>query len=94
VLRNRHLGGKHFADDEEVEAEVWKWLRQQSEDFYAAGFDALVKQWDKCINDCGGYVKIQMFFSIFEYYMLYVLDPFVTYLLTPPCNIMPSLLKC
>jgi hypothetical protein len=23
--------------------QVWKWLRQQSKDFYAAGFDALVK---------------------------------------------------
>jgi hypothetical protein len=27
--------GKHFADDEEVETEVRKWLRQQSNDFYA-----------------------------------------------------------
>jgi hypothetical protein len=24
---------------------VRKWLRQQSKDLYAAGFDALVKQW-------------------------------------------------
>jgi hypothetical protein len=36
--------GKYFADDEEVETEVQKWLRQQSKDFYAAGFDALVKR--------------------------------------------------
>jgi hypothetical protein len=27
-----------------------KWLRLQSKDFYAAGFDALVKRWDKCID--------------------------------------------
>jgi hypothetical protein len=33
-----------------------KWLRQQSEDFYAAGFDALVKRY-KCINVGGGYVE-------------------------------------
>jgi hypothetical protein len=52
-----HLGGKRFADDEEVETEVWKWLRQQSKDFYAAGFDALVKRWDKCINVGGGDVE-------------------------------------
>jgi hypothetical protein len=26
---------------------VWKWLRQQSKDFCAVGFDALVKRWDK-----------------------------------------------
>jgi hypothetical protein len=49
--------GKRFADDEEVEMEVRKWLRQQSSDFYAAGFDALVKRWDKCINVSGGYVE-------------------------------------
>jgi hypothetical protein len=30
--------------------QVQKWLRQQSKDFYAAGFDAPVKRWDKCIN--------------------------------------------
>jgi hypothetical protein len=30
--------------DEEVEIEVWKWLTQQSKDFYAVGFDTLVKQ--------------------------------------------------
>jgi hypothetical protein len=30
--RNCHLGGKYFADYEEVETEVRKWLRQQSRD--------------------------------------------------------------
>jgi hypothetical protein len=35
--------GKRFADDEEVETEVRKWLTRQSKYFYAAGFDALVK---------------------------------------------------
>jgi hypothetical protein len=49
--------GKGFADDEETETEVRKWLRQQSEDFYAASFDALVKRWDKCINVGGGHVE-------------------------------------
>jgi hypothetical protein len=49
--------GKRFADDEEVETEVRKRLRQQSKDFYAAGFDALVKRWDKCVRVGGGYVE-------------------------------------
>jgi hypothetical protein len=75
--------GKSFADDEEFETDVRKWLRQQSKDFYAAGFDALVKRWDKCISVAGGYVE-KYFFSIFEYYMFYVLYRFVTYLLTLP----------
>jgi hypothetical protein len=38
--------------------QVWKWLRQQSKNFYAAGFDTLAK----CINVGGGYVKKYMFF--------------------------------
>jgi hypothetical protein len=33
----KRLGGKRFPDDEKVEKKVWKWLRQQSKDFYAAG---------------------------------------------------------
>jgi hypothetical protein len=49
--------GRCFADDEEVETEVRKWLRQQSKGFYAVGFDALVKRWDKCITVGGGYVE-------------------------------------
>jgi hypothetical protein len=53
---NSHLGGKHFADDKEFETKVQKWLRQHSKDFYAAGFDALAKRWDKCISVGGGYV--------------------------------------
>jgi hypothetical protein len=55
-VKRFHLHGKRFAD-EEVETEVRKSLRQQSKDFYAAGFDALVKRWDKCISAGGGYVE-------------------------------------
>jgi hypothetical protein len=54
---NKHLGGKGFADDEEVQTEVWKRITQKSKDFYGAGFDALVKRWDKCISVGGGYVE-------------------------------------
>jgi hypothetical protein len=42
------------AEDEEVETEVWKRLRQQSRDFYAVGFDGLVIRWDKCFSVGGG----------------------------------------
>jgi hypothetical protein len=73
------LGDRCFADDEEVEMEVRKWLRQQSKDFYAAGFDALVKRWmlleGMLRNKC-------FFFSGFKYHMFYVLYPLVTCLLT------------
>jgi hypothetical protein len=48
---------KRFAYEEEVEKEAWKWLRQQSKDFCAAGFDALAKRWDKRMNVGGEYVE-------------------------------------
>jgi hypothetical protein len=48
---------KGFADDEEVETEERKWLRQESKDFRATGFDVLVKRLDICINVGGGYVE-------------------------------------
>jgi histone-lysine N-methyltransferase SETMAR len=47
-LLKSHPGGRHFSDDDEVEMEVWKWQRQQSKDLYTAGFDGLVKRWDRC----------------------------------------------
>jgi hypothetical protein len=82
LLKN-HLGSKRFDDDEDVEMEVRKWLKQQSKDFYVAGLDAMAKQWDKCINVGGGYFeKWTFFFFIFEYHVFCVLHPFVTYLLT------------
>jgi hypothetical protein len=43
-------GSRNYFKDEEAETEGWKWLRQQSN---AAGFDTLVKRWDKCV-DIGG----------------------------------------
>jgi hypothetical protein len=53
-IKRSITGVKCFGDDEEVETEVRKRLRQQSDDISAAGFDALVKRWNKCIH-VGGY---------------------------------------
>ena len=52
-----HLGGRHFANDAEVECEVKMWFRKQSTQFYAAGLGGLIKRWDKCINVGGNYVE-------------------------------------
>jgi hypothetical protein len=43
--------------------QVRKWLRQHSEDFYDAGFEAPVKRWDKCISVGGGHVEKYFFFQ-------------------------------
>jgi hypothetical protein len=42
-------GLSKVSDDE---TEMRKWLRQLSKHFYAAGYDGLVKRWDKCIVTC------------------------------------------
>ena len=36
---------------------VCSWFRQQPQEFYAAGFQGLVKRWDKCLNLYGDYVE-------------------------------------
>jgi hypothetical protein len=46
-----------FRDDEAVEREVTAWFRQQPKEFYAAGFQWLVKQWDKYLNVQADYVE-------------------------------------
>jgi hypothetical protein len=40
-----------------MEREVTTWFRQQPKEFYAAGFQGLVKQWDKCLNVQGNHVE-------------------------------------
>jgi len=36
---------------------VRAWFRQQPQEIYAAGFQTLVKSWDKCLNLFGDYVE-------------------------------------
>jgi hypothetical protein len=52
-----NLGNNRCPYYEDVEAEVRNWFRQHSKDFHVAGFDALVKFCDKCINVDGEYVE-------------------------------------
>ncbi|GBN75441.1 hypothetical protein AVEN_9105-1 [Araneus ventricosus] len=60
----QHLGGKHFADDGDVQHGVLLWMRQQPKEFYAAGIGALIKRWDKRINIGGDYVEKQNCFQV------------------------------
>jgi hypothetical protein len=79
------LGGKRFADDEEVETEMRKWLRQQPKDFYVASFDAPVKRLTSVsmlVEDMSRNICFFPGSNIIFFYVLYI---FVTYLLTLPC---------
>ena len=54
---NQHLSGERFPDDDAVERAVCAWFRQQPQEFYAAGFQGLVKWWGKCLKLFGDYVE-------------------------------------
>jgi hypothetical protein len=53
----QHLSGERFPDDDVVERAVCMWFRQQPQEFYATGYQGLVKRWDKCLNLCGDYIE-------------------------------------
>ena len=50
-------GRASIEDDDAVERAVRAWFRQQPKEFYAAGFQGLVKRWDKFLNLYGDYVE-------------------------------------
>jgi len=56
-LKQHLSGGEHFPDDNAVERVVFAWFRQQPKEFYSAGFQGLVKWWDKCLNLFGDYIE-------------------------------------
>ncbi|GFX34598.1 uncharacterized protein TNCV_3658361 [Trichonephila clavipes] len=45
-----HLGGKQFADDNDVQHEVLSWMTQEPKEFYTAGIRALIKRWDRLLD--------------------------------------------
>ena len=53
----QHLSGERFPDDDAVEKVVCAWFRQQPQEFYTAGFQGLVKWWNKCLNLFGDYFE-------------------------------------
>ncbi|UYV61266.1 hypothetical protein LAZ67_1004162 [Cordylochernes scorpioides] len=45
-----HLGGKHFANDDEVQAEANHWLRRQDTAWYNSGIKKLIQRYQKCLD--------------------------------------------
>lgn len=52
-----HLGGKHFANNDEVEAEANHWLRRQDTAWYNSGIKKLLQRYQKCLDRNGDYVE-------------------------------------
>jgi hypothetical protein len=70
---------KESLEDEKFEMEVRKWPRQQSKDFFAVGFYAVVMRWDMCIS----MLNNKCFFQVRMSHLRYI-SICVTYLLTLP----------
>jgi hypothetical protein len=53
----KHLGGRRFATDGEVQQAVMSWLQALDTDFFYARIDVLVYRWEKCFDRYGDYVE-------------------------------------
>ena len=53
----KHLAGKKFYDNDEVQEEVMTWLKGQAADFYDSGIQKLVPRLNKCLDNAGDYVE-------------------------------------
>ena len=53
----KYLKGHHYDNDEEVIADVRRWCRGQSSEFFADGVRKLVKRWRLCVDRDGDYVE-------------------------------------
>jgi hypothetical protein len=53
----KHLAGKKFDDDDEVQEEVMTWFKEQAADFYDSGIQKLVPRLNRCSDNAGDYVE-------------------------------------
>ena len=53
----KHLAGKKFDDDDEVQEEVMTWFKVQAADFYDGGMQKLVPRLNKGLDNAGDYVE-------------------------------------
>ena len=53
----KHLAGKKFDDDDEVQVVVMTWFKEQAADFYDSGIQKLVPILNKCLDSAGDYIE-------------------------------------
>jgi hypothetical protein len=55
--RKKHLAGKKFDDDDEVQEEVMTWFKEQAVEFSESGIQKLIPRVNKCLYNAGYYVE-------------------------------------
>jgi len=53
----KHLTGKKFDDDDEVQEVAMTWLKGHAADFYDSGIQKLVPRLNKYLDNAGDYVE-------------------------------------
>jgi hypothetical protein len=53
----KHLAGKQFDNDDEVQEEIMTWFKGQAAEFYDSGTQKLVPRLNKCLDSAGEYVE-------------------------------------
>ena len=53
----KHLVGKKFDDEDEVQEEVMTWFKGLAADFYDSRMQKLVPRLNKCLDNAGDYVE-------------------------------------
>ena len=53
----KHLAGKKFDDDDDVQEEVMTWYKWHVADFYDSEIQKLVPRPNKCLDNAGDYVE-------------------------------------
>lgn len=53
----QHLGGRRFANEENLKEEVQTWLTSLAAEWYDAGLKKLLPRYQKCIEIQGDYVE-------------------------------------
>jgi len=52
----KHLAGKKFDENDEVQEEVMMWFNGRMADSYDSGIQKLVPRFNKCLDNAGNYV--------------------------------------
>ena len=53
----KHLRGRRFSSDTDIQVDVTSWLEGQDSGFYPAGMSSLPAKWNKCTELNGGYIE-------------------------------------
>jgi len=53
----KHLAGKKFDDDDEVQEEIMTWFEVLAADFYDSGIQKLVPRLNKCLDNASDCVE-------------------------------------